>query len=96
MTYVEVQHRVKDYDTWKKEFDNFINMRKTSGEKSYTIWRSEEDPNDLSLLFEWDTTENARSFMQSKELQAAMQKAGVDEKPRIRYLYEMDKGTTTT
>ncbi len=93
MTQVLVKHKVKDYDTWKDVFDNFASTRKTGGEKSYRILRPSENPNDLTLLFEWDTAENARTFMKSSELKSTMQRAGVAEEPTIQFLTEIDKGT---
>ena len=89
MVYVAVQHKVRDYKAWRMVFDNFITTRKSAGEQSFKIWRTEEDPNDLNLLFQWDSSENARSFMTSTELQTAMQEAGVDERPKIQYLSEL-------
>ena len=93
MVHVAVQHKVEDYKAWKAVFDNFSPTRKSGGERSYTLWRAAEDPNDISVLFEWDTLENARTFMKSTELKNAMQKAGVKEQPRIQYLNELDHGT---
>jgi quinol monooxygenase YgiN len=92
MAFVRVQHRVQDYDTWKQVFDGFHATRKSAGEKSYHIWQTEDDPNDLNLLFEWDNAENAHSFMASSELKDAMNKAGVLEHPRIDFLKEIDRG----
>ena len=89
MVYVAVQHKVKDYKTWRLAFDNFHTTRKSAGEQSFKLWRAEEDPNDLNLLFQWDNSENAHAFMTSTELQKAMQEAGVHERPRIQYLSEI-------
>lgn len=93
MTHLIIKHKVRDYTAWKNEFDNFADFRKTSGEKSYRILRPSEDPNDLTLLFEWDNDQNARTFFGSQELKSAMQRAGVAEEPRIQFLNEIDKGT---
>ena len=93
MPTLRVKHKVKDYDSWKTVFDNFRDTRKKGGEKSYQIWRTESDPNDLDLQFEWDTEDNARTFFKSKELKETMEKAGVTEEPEIRFLQEADKGT---
>jgi quinol monooxygenase YgiN len=92
MPYVTARHKVSDYQTWKKAFDKFASTRKAGGEISYKIWRDAEDPNDLSLLFEWDTIENANKFMNSPELQTAMKEGGVTEKPRIQFLTTLDEG----
>ena len=63
MVYVAVQHKVKDYKAWRMVFDNFHTTRKSAGEQYFKIYRTEEDPNDLSVMFQWDNSENAHAFM---------------------------------
>ena len=92
MTHLMIRHKVKNYEAWKEEFDNFADFRKTNGEKSYMIMRSEDDAENLHLFFEWDTHENAQKFLRSAELKQAMQKAGVAEAPEIRFLNEAGRG----
>ena len=92
MLQVLIKHKVNDYETWKMAFDNFADFRRSSGEKSYHILRRIDDPNDLTLLFEWDSQKNAAAFLASGELKSAMQEAGVAEAPEIRFLNEADKG----
>jgi quinol monooxygenase YgiN len=69
-------------------------MRKEAGEKSYQIFRTDDDPNNLVMLFQWDSMDNARKFMESNDLREAMQKGGVIGKPEIRLLEEVEKGST--
>jgi quinol monooxygenase YgiN len=92
MTHVMVKHKVKDYAAWKVAFDNFANVRRSSGEKSYRILHPVDDSNDLTLLFEWDSKKNAETFMASPELKSAMQRAGVTEEPKIQFLNEAAQG----
>ena len=92
MTYVQVRHKVQDYSAWKTIFDGATKMRKASGEKSYQVWNTENDPNNLFLLFEWDNIANAKKFLGSTELKTAMKKAGVIEEPEIRFLKELGRG----
>jgi len=54
-------------------FVGAVAMRKAGGEKSYQIFHTVEDPNNLVVLFEWDSLDNARKYLDSEELQAAMQ-----------------------
>ena len=77
MTNVLIKHRVNDFAAWKNVFDNFVDFRKSSGEKSYRILHAGDDSNDLTILFEWDSKTNAETFLASSELKDAMQKAGV-------------------
>jgi quinol monooxygenase YgiN len=92
MTRVLVNHKVSDYPTWKKVFDNFVDTRKAGGEKSFSIMHPTDDPNNLILLFDWDSMDNAKKFFASPELKSAMERAGVAEAPTFNYLQEEDSG----
>ena len=81
-----VQHHVKDFAAWKKVYDSQAAFRRSSGELSDQVYHDASDPNKLTLLFKWDSVENARKFSQSAELKAAMEKAGVDGAPAISFL----------
>ena len=89
-----VRHKVKNYSAWKKVFDDFVSVRRAGGEKSYQIFHTETDPNNLLLTFQWDSLNNAKKFAGSSVLKEAMQKAGVIEEPKIDFLNEIDRGTT--
>ena len=92
MTHIMVNHKVKDYAAWKVVFDNFIDFRRSSGEKSYRILHPTDDSNDLTLLFEWDSMKNAETFFASPELQSTMQRAGVVDVPTIQFMNEVAQG----
>jgi quinol monooxygenase YgiN len=85
------RHKVEDYTTWKAHFDAHVDMRKAAGEKSYHIFHLEGDPNDLVLLFEWDSLENFRRYSQSEELREAMKESSVVSEPQMLYLEEIKK-----
>jgi quinol monooxygenase YgiN len=92
MAHLFIKHKVADYSTWKKTFDEFAETRRAGGEKSFQIFHPENEPNNLYLMFEWDNIANAQNFMNSSELKSAMQNAGVTEEPQISFLNELDKG----
>ena len=52
------------------------------------IYRDASDPNKLTVIFEWDSLENAKKYASSPELKAAMERAGVEGKPSIYFLKE--------
>jgi quinol monooxygenase YgiN len=84
-----VQHQVKDFSEWKNVYDSLADLRASSGELSDTIYRDANNPNELTILFEWDSLENAQKYSQSQELKEAMQKAGVEGPPNISFLNEV-------
>jgi quinol monooxygenase YgiN len=88
MAIMFVQHRVKDYATWKNVFDSAFKMRAASGELSAQIYRDASDPNKITVVNKWDSLENAQKFVQSPDLQAAMAAAGVEGMPVVTFLNE--------
>jgi len=88
MASILVQHSVKDYAAWKKLFDSSIDMRKSAGELSAQVYRDASDPNKITVINKWNSYANAQTFVNSPELKAAMEKAGVVGIPTIHFLNE--------
>jgi heme-degrading monooxygenase HmoA len=99
MAYLVVRHRVRDYTSWKKVFDESEELRKTFGMHGGHILRNDDDPSEVIVALECESLERAREFTKSDTLRAAMDKAGVISKPEISYLNEValvaDYATTT-
>jgi quinol monooxygenase YgiN len=89
MIQVLVHHQVADYRNWRSVFDAALDFRHDGGECSCRIFRKAGNPNDLTLLFEWDDMEKAQRYMTSDELRKKMQQSGVLGAPGIQYLAEM-------
>ena len=89
MIHVLIRHEVADYPAWKSVFEAALDWRRKSGERSYRIFHSVGNINDLTLLFEWESLEQARAFAASDELKARMAEAGVKGQPRIEFITEM-------
>ena len=89
MINVLVHHKVADYQRWKKSFDSSIDFRHDAGERSCRIFCSPDNPRAVTLLLEWESEEQARSFMTSDELRARMQQAGVLSHPSVEFMHEL-------
>jgi heme-degrading monooxygenase HmoA len=88
MVYLLVQHTVADYRKWRPIFDENDRMRRASGGGDYQVFRGVNNPNEITILFEWDSQEDAQQFAQSEELKKAMERAGVISRPEARILNE--------
>jgi len=86
-----VHNKVKDFGKWKPFFDRHESTRKTSGSKSAQVLQNIEDPNDVFILFEWDSVENAKKFGTSEDLKKIMEQAGVIGIPHIHVFKEVQK-----
>jgi heme-degrading monooxygenase HmoA len=91
MPYLLVRHKVEDYQRWKPAFDEHAATQQQSGSTGRRLFRNADDPNELLILNEFDSLDNARTFGQSQELKETMQRAGVADQPDVYYLEEIEE-----
>jgi quinol monooxygenase YgiN len=82
---------VKDYTAWKPFYDQHATTRNAAGCKADKVYRGVSDPNDIVIVFQWDSAENARRFSTSPDLKATMEKAGVIGMPEMHILPELER-----
>ena len=93
MPYMLVRLQVSDYAKWRSVFDEHEPTRKAAGSKGSHVLHDADNPNELSILLEWDSHERARQFAESEDLKNIMEAAGVVSRPDIYYL---DSAGTTS
>lgn len=91
MDYVLITHAVKDYEAWKKVFDDAASMRKRAGEQRYFVLRHQDDANRIVHFSQWASIARARAFFESPELVEIRRQAGV-ESPEFNYLHSLEEG----
>jgi heme-degrading monooxygenase HmoA len=89
MTTMFVKHHVSHYDSWRKVYDDFADVRKARGVVKQKVYRAVDDPNDVTVLHRFETAKAAFEFAQSDELKTTMQKAGVVGKPTVWFTERM-------
>ncbi len=90
MTYVLVRHTIEDWDKWKPVFEGHRQTRIKGGEMEEQIFKGGKSPNDVTMLFKWDSARNAKTFFNSEELKNRLAKAGVRGKPDVSFLDEVE------
>jgi heme-degrading monooxygenase HmoA len=55
------------------------------------MFRSADNPNDVLILWKWDSVEQARAFAETPDLRETMQKAGVTGRPDLYFLEEIEE-----
>ncbi|OEU43323.1 hypothetical protein BGV40_04525 [Methanosarcina sp. Ant1] len=90
MVHVAIKHRVEDYSRWKPFFDEHGSTRDNAGCKGGQLFRSLDNPNEIFILFEWDTKDKASKFVESADLKKRMQEAGVSGKPEIQLFEKIE------
>lgn len=88
MAYLFVRAPVADYAAWRSVYDGFEPTRQTFGVKSASVYRSADDPNDVTVMLEFETVEAAKAFASSPELKDRMELAGVAGPPTIWFVQE--------
>lgn len=88
MAHMLIKHHVHDYARWRAVFDDKANLRIENGETYAHVFRNADDPDNIVIMFRWDSLENARRYAQDPRLKAAMQEAGVVGAPEVLFLDE--------
>jgi heme-degrading monooxygenase HmoA len=91
MAQLIVRHKVEDYARWKLHFDAHSDARKAAGSQGGRLFRNANDPNELVIILDWDSVDNAQKFAQSDDLRETMMKAGVADHPDVYFVEEVEK-----
>jgi hypothetical protein len=76
-----VTHTVKDWDAWKKEFDDHKQARTEAGLLDRGVGYSDGDHHKVTIIFAVTDMQKANAFLNSKDLKEKMAKAGVQGAP---------------
>lgn len=88
MNVLAINHRVENYETWKSVFDSYPPA--THGALFHRVNRAVDDPNNITVVAGFGTTEAARGFVEDPELAEKMHDAGVIGAPRIEIYEEVE------
>lgn len=83
-----VHHKVQDYTAWRKVFDDLTAMRTGYGCTGHKVFRSPNDPNEITILTEWKNVDQAKNYATSPDLKEGMKNAGVISQPDVMFLAE--------
>jgi hypothetical protein len=82
--YLEVSHKVKDFDAWLKAFDaEGPSNRANDGLEDGVLARGIDDPNLVYLVFKISDVAKAKAALDKPARQKTMQDAGVIGKPEV-------------
>jgi len=82
------RHMVRDYKTWRRAYDAFGKEQKKLGVRRKAVFRSVSKPNDVTVTHDFENLRVAKAFVRSRELRAAMKRAGVKGRPAIWFVKE--------
>ena len=76
-----VNHKVEDFKSWKSVFDSMHSLRQQFGCTSEQIFQGHSNPNEVLIVTQWPSHDQAQKYGQSNELKEGMKKAGVVSVP---------------
>ena len=84
MVYVNLRLNVADYDKWRVGFDANESNRKSAGSTGVNqVYRDMDNPNNVTLVLEWDEADKAQAFLNDPRTKATMDAAGVTGRPMV-------------
>jgi hypothetical protein len=73
---------VRDYDSWRKNSDRFLRSGGGEGAIKQQIYRAVDDPDEVTVVIETRTREDAERIMRTREdLRSALDAAGIEVYP---------------
>jgi quinol monooxygenase YgiN len=78
-----VRHKVNNYDSWKRVYDETAPLQRNMGVTAATVHRDAKDPTTVIVVHKFKDMTSATSFVNSEDLKSAMTKAGVSGSPDI-------------
>jgi hypothetical protein len=86
MNYILIHHKVTNFEKWKDAYDAHFLARATAGLKEEQLLHRVDDRHEVVLLFSTRDLKRAKEFAASPDLRAAMENAGVIDKPHVSFL----------
>ncbi len=85
MPVVVIRDSVANYDEWLPYYQSDADRRASFGCIGTMVLRGIEDANDVSVVLEFDTLENAQNCIADPALAAVVSAAGVTSEPQFTY-----------
>ncbi len=84
-----VQHKVRDYDTWKSAFDEHGDVRRRHGATGHELYQGLDDPNEITIVSHFPSAAG-RGVRRRPVAEQAMEQGGVTSEPRITWAQEAE------
>jgi len=93
MYLLRIEHPVRDYETWKKAFDNDPVGRKKSGVRRYQVMRPVDDPNYVMIDLEFESTREAEALLAAMRVVWGRVQGTFVSNPKARIVEAVDTNT---
>jgi hypothetical protein len=79
--WLAIRHRVRDYDAWRKVYDEHGEVRRRYGCFSEEVYRGADEPGNVVVYLKFPDRGRAEGFLRDPSLRPTMQRAGVTDEP---------------
>lgn len=84
MVYINLRLNVADYAKWRFGFDANESNRRSAGSTGVNqFYQDVENPNNVTLVLEWDEADRAQAFLNDPRTKETMDEAGVTGRPMV-------------
>ena len=77
------RHPVEDFAKWHDGYKGAADFRTANGVNAARIYQNADDPNDVTVVHDFDSVADAKAFIGNEELKTIMQALGVAGPPTI-------------
>ena len=67
MPVLQIEHPVRDFESWKAAFDGAQERREVGNVQRYEVYRTVDDPNYIAVDLEFDSHDEAEAFKRGLE-----------------------------
>ncbi|MGB1937513.1 MAG: hypothetical protein ACPH5P_06750 [Akkermansiaceae bacterium] len=86
MAHILIRHKVADFETWKQVYDDHLPAREAAGLENLGLWRNDDDPSEVLILFSASNLAKAKELIHSPDLKQSMEASGVQGQPDIVFM----------
>ena len=83
MIHVVIHLKLQDYRKWRPVFDRLASARKEMGSQGGELLRNSQNPNDVLVLWHWESAEGAREYFGIPAWRDLMLDYGATEVPEV-------------
>jgi hypothetical protein len=88
---LQIEHRVHDFDTWKKAFDSYNPFREEALVRRYRIFRSLDNPNHVMIDLDFERSNEADRFVDAMHQLWSRVEGKLIDRPLIRIVEALDR-----
>jgi quinol monooxygenase YgiN len=87
---LQIEHRVCDFDAWKKAFDNYTPFQSEDCVHRYRIFRSLDNPNYVMIDLDFERSSEANKFVEAMQQLWERVEGKLIDRPQVRIVEALE------